>query len=48
MHWWQLRKREADLQRELQADLELEREAQCENSVPADEARHAALLAIPR
>ena len=46
MHWWQLRKRDADLERELRADLELEEEEQRERGVPADEARFAARRAF--
>jgi predicted permease len=42
MHWWQLRKRHADLERELRSDLELEEEEQRENGLPRDEARYAA------
>jgi hypothetical protein len=44
--WWQIRKRDADLERELRADLELEEEEQRENGVPADEAGYAALRAF--
>jgi predicted permease len=43
MTWWQMRKRDADVERELQSDLELEEEEQREHGVPPDEARHAAL-----
>jgi predicted permease len=43
MTWWQIRKRDADVERELQSDLELEEEEQRERGVPAEEARHAAL-----
>jgi putative ABC transport system permease protein len=46
MRWWQIRKREADLDRELRSDLELEEEEQRENGVPGDEARHAARRAF--
>jgi hypothetical protein len=43
MKWWQMRKRDADVERELQSDLELEEEEQREHGVPPEEARHAAL-----
>src|SRR6266566_8233076 len=43
MRWWQIRKRDADVERELQSDLELEEEEQREHGVPPEEARHAAL-----
>ena len=43
MRWWQIRKREADVERELQSDLELEEEEQREHGVPPEEARRAAL-----
>jgi putative ABC transport system permease protein len=33
MKWWQNRKRNADLERELRSDLELEEEEQRENGV---------------
>ena len=46
MNWWQIRKRSADLERELASDLELEEQEQHENGVPADEARYAALRAF--
>lgn len=46
MHWWQIRKRDADLERELQADLELEQEQQQENGASAEEARYAARRAF--
>jgi hypothetical protein len=42
MQWWQMKKRDADLERELQADLELEEEEQRERGLSAEEARHAA------
>jgi predicted permease len=42
MKWWQLKKRDADLERELQSDLELEEEEQRENGLPSEEARYAA------
>jgi predicted permease len=43
MTWWQIRKRDADVERELQSDLELEEEEQREHGVPPEEARQAAL-----
>jgi len=43
MTWWQIRKRDAEVERELQSDLELEEEEQREQGVPPAEARHAAL-----
>jgi predicted permease len=43
MTWWQRRKRDAEVERELQSDLELEEEEQREHGVPPEEARHAAL-----
>src|SRR5256885_10963312 len=43
MRWWQIRKRDADVERELQSDLELEEEEQREHGVPPEEARHAAM-----
>lgn len=41
MKWWQIRKREDDLQRELQSDLELEEEEQQERGLPVEDARYA-------
>src|ERR1700727_1996647 len=46
MRWWQIKKRNADLERELRSDLELEEEEQREKGVPADEAGYAALRAF--
>jgi len=46
MSWWRMKKRDADLERELRSDLELEEEEQRENGAPADEARYAALRAF--
>src|SRR6202161_3436835 len=43
MRWWQIRKREADVERELQSDLELEEQEQREHGVQPEEARFAAL-----
>ncbi len=42
MRWWKIRKRDADLEREFQTDLELEEEEQREKGASPDEARHAA------
>jgi predicted permease len=44
--WWQLRKLDADVERELQSDLDLEEEEQRERGVPPQEARYAALRAF--
>ena len=46
MKWWQIRKRNQDVERELQSDLELEEEEQREHGVSPDDARHAALRAF--
>jgi predicted permease len=46
VNWWQIRKRDADLERELRSDLELEEEEQREGGVSEEEARHAALRAF--
>ena len=46
MRWWQIRKRDQDVKRELQTDLDLEEEEQRERGVPAEEARHAAMRAF--
>ena len=46
MRWWQIRKRDADLARELQSDLELEEEEQRERGLSAEEARYAARRAF--
>jgi putative ABC transport system permease protein len=43
---WPTSKRNADLERELRADLELEEEEQRANGLNADEAKHAALRAF--
>src|SRR6202451_4826368 len=43
MTWWQIRKRHADVERELKSDLELEEEERREHGVPPEEARYAAL-----
>ena len=46
MKWWQIRKRDADLERELESDLEMEEEEQRERGLSPEEARHAALRAF--
>jgi predicted permease len=46
MRWWQIRKRNADLERELRSDLELEEEEQLERGVPPEEASYAARRAF--
>src|SRR2546423_6807830 len=46
MKWWRRGKRDADLERELQSDLELEEEEQRERGVAPEEARYAALRAF--
>jgi predicted permease len=46
MKWWQLKKRDADLERELRSDLELEEEEQRERGLSPEEARYAALRAF--
>src|ERR1700738_523014 len=46
MKWWQIRKRDADLERELRSDLELEEEEQREGGISREEARYAALRAF--
>jgi putative ABC transport system permease protein len=42
MKFWQIRKRDQDLDRELRSDLELEEAEQRENGLPPEEARYAA------
>jgi hypothetical protein len=42
MKWWQVKKRDADLERELQSDLELEEEEQRESGLSQEEAGYAA------
>jgi predicted permease len=44
--WWQSRKRDQDIERELQSDLDVEEEEQREQGVAPQEARHAALRAF--
>ena len=46
MKWWQIRKRDADLERELRSDLELEGEEQRDNGKSPEEARFAAQCAF--
>jgi hypothetical protein len=46
MKWWRIRKRDADLERELQSDLQLEEEDQRSNGLSEKEARHAARRAF--
>ena len=46
MKWWQIGKRDADLERELQSDLQLEEEEQREHGIAPEEARDAALRAF--
>ena len=46
MHWWQIRKRDQDLERELLSDLALEEEEQRERGLSAEEARYAARRAL--
>ncbi len=46
MRWWQIRRRDADLERELRSDLELEEEEQRENGLSPEDARYAALRAF--
>ena len=46
MRWWRIKKRNADLERELRSDIELEEEEQRENGLPPEEARYAARRAF--
>ena len=46
MKWWQIKKRDADLERELRSDLQLEEEEQREGGISGEEARYAALRAF--
>jgi len=46
MKWWQLKKRNADLERELQADLDLEEEEQRQSGLSPEDARYAARRAF--
>jgi putative ABC transport system permease protein len=44
--WWRIKKRDADLERELRSDLELEEEEQREGGISAEAAHYAALRAF--
>jgi predicted permease len=46
MRWWRIKKRDADLERELRSDIELEEEEQRERGLSPEEARRAALRAF--
>jgi predicted permease len=46
MRWWQIKKRDADLERELRSDLELEEEEQRNKGLSPEEARYAARRAF--
>ena len=46
MRWWQTKRRNADLERELRSDLELEEEEQRERGLSAEEAHYAARRAF--
>lgn len=46
MRWWQFRRRDADLERELLADLELEEEEQRERGLSQEDAAYAAMRAL--
>lgn len=46
MRWWQIKKRDADLERELQLAIELEEEELRENGLSAEEARYEARRAF--
>jgi predicted permease len=46
MQWWQSRKRDEDLERELRSDLDLEEEEQRERGISQDDARCEALRAF--
>jgi predicted permease len=46
MRWWQVKKRDADLERELRSDLELEEEEQRERGLSPENARYAARRAL--
>jgi len=46
VNWWPSKKRDADLERELRSDLELEEEEQREGGISEEEAPHAALRAF--
>src|SRR5260370_3647742 len=46
MKWWQIKKRDADVERELRSELDLEEEEQRERGISEQEARYAALRAF--
>jgi putative ABC transport system permease protein len=46
MRWWSLNKQNADVERELRSDLELEEEEQRQAGISGEEARYAALRAL--
>jgi len=46
MKWWRTAKRDADLEREIRADLALEEEEQRENGLSPNEAHYAAIRAF--
>jgi hypothetical protein len=46
MRWWQIKRRDADLERELRSDLDLEEEEQREGGISGEEARYTALRAF--
>src|ERR1700679_4127690 len=46
MKWWQIKKRDADLEQELRSDLDLEEEEQREGGLQGEQARDAALRAF--
>lgn len=46
INWWRIKKRNADLERELRSDLELEEEEQREGGISEEEAHYAALRAF--
>ena len=46
MKWWQIKKTDADLERELRSDLELEEQEQREGGISEEDSRYAALRAF--
>jgi hypothetical protein len=46
MKWWQIKQRDADLERELDSDLELEEEEQRECGLSSEDAHYAAKRAF--